>query len=111
LHAAQQSPLSGSYVDVRSVAAHPTGGRPGRAASFQNLTQIFELASTQTHLDHPLCAKCLDAVAKELQERATAADELAQAYDDALSSLRVRIMPCMELVCLMLLGALTSLAN
>ena len=89
--AAQQTPLSGSYVDVRSAAL--SAARPRRSNSPQNLTQIFELASTQTHIDHPLCAKCLDKVAKELAERTSAADALAQAYEQVLSDLQVLALP------------------
>jgi hypothetical protein len=98
--AEQQSPLFASYVDVKASSAL-TGGRNFKAASFQNLTQIFELATTHTHLDHPLCTKCLDNVAKELQERAKAAEDLAQAYDDAVRELQVDIRAFFQACCLL----------
>lgn len=74
--------MLGSFVDVSPSSR---GNKPG---NFQSLTQIFELATTLTHVDHPLCINCLDHVQKEMKEQILAAEEQAQAYSDALSMLQ-----------------------
>jgi hypothetical protein len=54
------------------------------------LAQLFERASLETQVEHPLCAKCLDNVARELEERVAAVEAQARAYEDALATLQVR---------------------
>lgn len=54
------------------------------------LSEVLELATSQTHFDHPLCAKCLDAVGKELAERLGEAEALAHAHEAALTELQAR---------------------
>jgi hypothetical protein len=82
--------MVGSYVDVRDTAALPSArGGASRTGSFQTLTHIFETASSDTHVDHPLCAKCLDHIQQELQKRTSVAAARARAYQAALSSLQV----------------------
>ena len=88
LPAAQPTPLSGSYVDVREAVKQPRR-EPKRSSSLHDLGRVLELATTETHFDHPLCAKCLDAVGKELQERLSEAEQLARAYEHALAELQV----------------------
>jgi hypothetical protein len=87
--------MMGSYVDVRDAPGQLSARGSGAKASgaFEAMTRIFETAASGTHVDHPLCAKCLDHVAKALQERTAAAEARARAYQGALASIQVSMPP------------------
>lgn len=88
--AGHEGSLASSYVDVNTAGPSTSAVTrvAGKPSGHQNLTHILELATTQTHVDHPLCAKCLDNVARELQDEAQAAEEQAHAYEEALATLQ-----------------------
>lgn len=90
--AGPEGSLASSYVDVNTAGPSTSAAAraPAKPSGYQNLTHVLELATTQTHVDHPLCAKCLDNVARELQDEAQAAEAQAQAYEEALATLQVR---------------------
>jgi hypothetical protein len=86
--------MLGSYVDVeqpRGVHQASPQAPPSRALGFRCLTEIFELASTHTRVNHPLCPKCLEHVMRELQDQTKAAEAQAKAYEAALDRLQVHI--------------------
>lgn len=73
-----------SYVDVEQPgkgAPPPVRSGPG------GLRHILELASAHGRIDHPICAKCLDNIMRDLQEKTAAVQTQAQAYQEALQSL------------------------
>ena len=72
-----------SYVDVEQPGQ---GARTGQSGP-SGLRHILELASAHGRIDHPICAKCLDNIMRDLQERTAAVQAQAQAYQEALQSL------------------------
>lgn len=75
-----------SYVDVTQPAA---ASAPAIKSGLSGLTQILDLATTHSQIDHPICAKCLENVKRELQDSIVAAEAQASAYEAALKSLLV----------------------
>lgn len=72
-----------SYVDVEQPGKGATPGRSGPGG----LRHILELASAHGRIDHPICAKCLDNIMRDLQEKTAAVQAQAHAYEEALQSL------------------------
>lgn len=75
-----------SYVDVTQPAAPSASTAKG---GFSGLAEILELATSHSHIDHPMCARCLEIVKRELQDNIAAAEAQAAAYEAALNSLLV----------------------
>jgi hypothetical protein len=42
---------------------------PGLDAKLQALAQLFELAATATHVDHPLCLDCAQQLREEVESQ------------------------------------------
>lgn len=80
-----------SYVDVTQPA---TIAVPAAKGGLSGLTQILDLATTHSQIDHPICAKCLENVKRELQDNITTTEAQASAYEAALKSLLVSIPTC-----------------
>ena len=81
--------VSNSVAAGQSNASESEPGEQQAASAFQNLAQMFEAATETTHMDHPMCPKCLDRAITELQEQAASAEQLTLAYEDALAALQV----------------------
>lgn len=45
------------------------GALPGLDAKIQALSQLFEMATTQTHVDHPLCLDCAAQLKDEMDSQ------------------------------------------
>jgi hypothetical protein len=73
-------------VDVEQ----PRGEEPQPRRAERTLAHLFELASTHSRVDHPICRKCLDNVLQELSNKTAAVQAQAKAYEDALTCLQVR---------------------
>lgn len=82
-HAGAPQHMLDSYVDVEQPgqSAQPVRSGPG------GLRHILELASAHGRIDHPICAKCLDQIMRDFQDKTAAVQAQAQAYEDALHSL------------------------
>ena len=78
-----------SYVDVTQPAA---ASLPAVKGGFSGLAHILELATSHSQIDHPICAKCLDNVKREIQDSIAAAEAQASAYEAALKSLLVTVL-------------------
>lgn len=92
-NAGPPSHMLDSYVDVTQPAPASV---PSAKGGFSGLAHILELATSQSHIDHPICAKCLEQVKRELQDSIAAAEAQASAYESALKSLLVRFLLCVQ---------------
>ena len=60
------------------------------AAQTRALTGLFEMASTETEVDQPLCLDCSRALYKELTQQLQEAEREVLAYQDALQELELQ---------------------
>jgi len=56
-------------------------------AKLQALAQLFEMASNQTHVDHPLCLDCAAQLKDEIEAQIQDTEREISAYSDAVSRL------------------------
>mmetsp|Transcript_8297 Transcript_8297/g.23802 ORF Transcript_8297/g.23802 Transcript_8297/m.23802 type:complete len:444 (-) Transcript_8297:467-1798(-) len=82
--------LGESFVLLKGQAAQVAGGGNGAGhldAQLEILTRVFELASQEAQVDHPLCLECSEELRAELDTQLAEANNEVLAFEDALERL------------------------
>ncbi|KAG1670187.1 hypothetical protein FOA52_014963 [Chlamydomonas sp. UWO 241] len=87
--AAQQQPprLEAQGSGPREQQQQQDGMAIGLDAKLRSLSQIFEIASLQTQVDHPLCLDCEAQLKDEIEAQIQESEREVAAYSEAVSSL------------------------
>ena len=84
--------VADSFVVLRSsvsrVPAAAAAAGAGLDARFAALARLFDMASDETKVDHPVCLECAAALRAELDARARDAEEERETYERSLETLR-----------------------
>lgn len=84
---------SSSAAATAAAAAAASEREAGPDAQAQRLQHIFELASTSTQVDHPLCLDCAQQLKDELAAQSQEAEAEIAAYAAALQRLQAEAGP------------------
>mmetsp|Transcript_25772 Transcript_25772/g.66360 ORF Transcript_25772/g.66360 Transcript_25772/m.66360 type:complete len:455 (+) Transcript_25772:147-1511(+) len=81
--------LGESYVLLQGQAQQAAGQQGGfhLDAHLNNLTRLFELASQEAEVDHPLCLECSEQLREELEMQVVEAYDEVERYEAALQRL------------------------
>ena len=84
--------VADSFVVLRSsvsrVPAAAAAAGAGLDARFAALARLFDMASDETKVDHPVCLECAAALRAELDARARDAEDERETYERSLETLR-----------------------
>mmetsp|Transcript_24764 Transcript_24764/g.58940 ORF Transcript_24764/g.58940 Transcript_24764/m.58940 type:complete len:422 (+) Transcript_24764:368-1633(+) len=81
--------LGDSFVLLKNSGERPAaqGGESNFDSHLLRLTRLYELASQDTKIDHPLCSECAEELCAELDTQVSEAESEVLAYEDALQRL------------------------
>eukprot|EP00897_Mesotaenium_endlicherianum_P009473 jgi/Mesen1/8554/ME000489S07945 len=78
----------GGLAVCAAGGAHGATGHGSLDARITALTRVFEIASQQTQVDHPLCSECTQAVQEELEREMEDVQEEVKKYEACLARLQ-----------------------
>ena len=94
-----KSPASQTNGDTKSSNQHPPmtstkhtdGTKESVSPSLETSTRLFEILSSRSDIDHPICAECSELLLSSLQARLAAALKERDAYASFLKELRSNV--------------------